>query len=187
MSRLVSVDLETTGLDPERHEAWEVALVFEDGQWACWHFPLKALHNAQPTALEVGRFYARYSYPRVNDAHLRGADRVYNPQKYRHQIYEARLAARRIAELTAGKTLMGLNVGSFDQLFLAKLLWSWGVAPAWAHRYMELGSYAAAKLNRTHPASGSALAELVPNDNAHDALADAEWNWEAYRYLKELP
>ncbi len=67
MSGVCFVDIETTGLDPDYHEVWEVALITpvvgatpaEDG-WneQIWQLPVD-LSKADPMALNVGRFHDR--------------------------------------------------------------------------------------------------------------------------------
>lgn len=58
MSDLAFVDTETTGVDPDYHEIWEVALIV-DGEEHVWQLPVD-LKRADPKALEIGRFYERY-------------------------------------------------------------------------------------------------------------------------------
>lgn len=57
MSRLVYLDSETTGLDPDRHEMWELAIIDGDNEWE-WQLPVD-LSRADPSALRIGRFYDR--------------------------------------------------------------------------------------------------------------------------------
>lgn len=59
---LAFVDCETTGLDPDRHEVWEVALILraDAGETSqVWQLPVD-LGRAEAKALEVGRFYEHY-------------------------------------------------------------------------------------------------------------------------------
>lgn len=52
------VDTETTGLDPDRHQIWEVALILPDGAGYVWQLPVD-LARADPIALNIGRFHER--------------------------------------------------------------------------------------------------------------------------------
>jgi hypothetical protein len=61
------VDVETTGLDPDRHQIWEVALITPvvgatgaDDGWneQIWQLPVD-LSRADPIALNIGRFHDR--------------------------------------------------------------------------------------------------------------------------------
>ena len=54
----VYVDTETTGLDPSRHEVWEMAFALEDGPVRVMTVP-HSLRNADPTALRINRYQTR--------------------------------------------------------------------------------------------------------------------------------
>lgn len=62
---LAFVDTETTGLDPFLHEAWEIAVIFREGDLDTEHvFRIEPdLTNADPKALEIGRFEERTTAP----------------------------------------------------------------------------------------------------------------------------
>jgi len=53
------VDCETTGLDPVRHEVWEVALILPNGKEHVWQLPVH-LNGADPKALQMNGFLDRY-------------------------------------------------------------------------------------------------------------------------------
>jgi hypothetical protein len=55
---LAFIDTETTGLDPDRHEIWEIALIVDDQEYQ-WFLPVD-LGKADPIALNIGRFHERY-------------------------------------------------------------------------------------------------------------------------------
>jgi DNA polymerase III epsilon subunit-like protein len=65
----VYLDLETTGLDPQRHEAWEVAWAVDEG-------PVRSgilnhsLRNADPAALEIGHYHERHDGPPADEGTL---------------------------------------------------------------------------------------------------------------------
>lgn len=62
---LAFVDTETTGLDPDRHEIWEVGLILRDGEGAEveyeWQLPVD-LGKADPVALDIGQFWLAGRY-----------------------------------------------------------------------------------------------------------------------------
>lgn len=170
---IVSIDTETTGLDPRHHDAWEVALVLEDGQEACWQFSVD-ISAADGGALAIGGFYDRYLlHDRPNYAY----------QDWDGDFCSPLQSAKRIAELTEGATLLGCNP-HFDAAFVTKLLRAQGLEPAWSHRFLDLGSYAAGRQRVSRPLSSQALAVTVANPSAHTALGDARWNMKVYEDLR---
>ncbi len=58
MTRLAFVDTETTGLDPDLHEIWEVGLIIDDKEYH-WFLPVD-LGSADAFALNIGHFHERY-------------------------------------------------------------------------------------------------------------------------------
>lgn len=172
---IVSLDLETTGLDERIHEAWEVALVTESGEETCWQFPLrKRFNEASQKALEIGGFLERYSVERGLAMSDHGSGRTHLRPEW---------AAEQLHARTVGATLMGCAI-QFDMRFLTELMRAYGVEPEWHHRSLDLGSYAAGVLEDVVPLSSAELAAGVPNPDAHTALGDARWNWEVYRWLR---
>lgn len=181
-SRLFSVDLETTGLDERRQEAWEVGIVIpaspgeperDTDVEILYQFPIRRWAEAEPEALAVGQFHERYVSPPAGWA--------YDPAFKMH--VKAIEAARAIADLTAGLHPLGAAV-QFDLRFLAELLRAWGQNPQWHHRVLDLGSFAAGVVGADGPIPTRTLSEtLVENTAAHTALGDARWNLEVYERL----
>lgn len=96
---LVYLDTETTGLDPNLHEVWEVAWAVDDGpiiSGSVWH----RLENFDPKALEINGYHERIDVIEPVD----GDD-----------LYKA----------LHGATLVGANP-AFDAAFLRA---RWGEAP----------------------------------------------------------
>lgn len=194
MKKIVSLDLETTGLDPERHELWEIGIVPLDASKPVLHYQVGccALYNADPTALQIGGFYDRYGYPPVASDGERLMPFVHdmtNPsvigegdsqRALDYTIEPAWSAARTIAEALDGATLLGAAV-QFDAGFLGPWLRDVGFAPSWSHRMLDLGSFCAGAWGATAPLSTKAIAERFPNDAVHTALGDARWNMDVYR------
>ena len=195
MPKIVSVDLETTGLVVGKHEVWEVGIVPLDSGREHMHYQFQPLEleAAEPGALQVGGFYDRFDWigdPRyARDMLVEGVikddeDEPTGPSGHK-AVTGAAEACWRIARELEGATLLGLNVGSFDAPFLAALLRKYGHSPTWSHRYLDLGTFAAGAWGAKNVLSGKAVAERVAaygitNDEAHNASADARWNADAY-------
>lgn len=175
---LISVDIETTGLDPQRHETWEVAIVPVDAPNSayCYQLPV-SLAGAEEEALEVGRFRDRYLNPPAGWCVLREPGKRLRDERRLDQ------ALRDISIDLAGAHLLGCSV-HFDAAFLSALLARHGMAPQpWHHRHLDLGSFAGGAWGAKIPLSGQSMADRYPNPDAHDALADALWNVEVYRRI----
>lgn len=125
-ARLAFVDTETTGLDPDCHEVWEVGLILRDEEGVefehCWQLPVD-LGRADAVALTVGRFYERRQ------------DRPTHPRDF----------AAQFAEWTHGAHLVGA-VPSFDAAFLSRLLRTYGACPGWHYHLIDVEALAAAHL-----------------------------------------
>lgn len=96
---LVFLDTETTGLDPARHEVWEVAFAVNDGPIRI-RYLTHSLRTADPKALELNGYYSRF----------READ------------VDSDVSLRSVLD---GATIVGANP-AFDAAFLRA---RWGVAP----------------------------------------------------------
>ncbi len=128
MSGVCFVDCETTGLDPDRHEVWEVGLVVprrdveEDDGWTeyVWQLPVD-LGKADPIALNIGKFHDR-------------------------RTTETMLPMWRFAEefvrLTRGLHLVGACV-SFDADRLWRLIRKAGECPMWHYHLIDVEALAA--------------------------------------------
>jgi DNA polymerase III epsilon subunit-like protein len=170
------VDTETTGLDPDRHEIWEVGLIEVDGREHHWFLPVD-LGRADPYALKIGRFYDRY--PKASSLH--------------------RLStfARKFAQLTAGKHLVGAVI-SFDEERLRKLLKANGACPDWHYHLIDVEALAVGAIAAnadpglvTPPWHSdeltAALGVTVPVEDKHTALGDARWAAAIYHAVMTGP
>lgn len=204
MPKIVSLDLETTGLLPDTHEVWEVGIVPLDTGREHIHFQFQPtdLTVSESAALQVGGFYERFDWigdPRyARDMLVQGViveededtgEKTEKPSEHK-AVTSAGQALWKIAKELEGATLLGLNVGSFDAPFLAALLRKYGHNPTWGHRYLDLGSFAAGAWGAKQPLSGRAIADRldkhgIKNRGEHNAYHDALWNVDAYNFIRE--
>jgi DNA polymerase III epsilon subunit-like protein len=158
---LAFVDTETTGLDPDRHEIWEVGLIVanSDPGWDehTWQLPVD-LARADPIALNIGRFHDR----RVLAGELTRLDRF----------------ARDFVRLTHGRHLVGAVV-SFDAERLWKLLRANDQCPMWHYHLVDVEALAAGRTGMAPPWDSNELSLAVgvdPEDfDRHTALGAARW------------
>lgn len=156
------IDTETTGLDTEVHEVWEVGLIVREApfvgegsgaaasrgtRWCDteyrWLLPVD-LGRADPVALRIGGFHHR---------HPQG--HRFNPNTTEDQTAAAVVVtadrveqfARALARLTAGRHLVGAVV-SFDEERLRKLLKANGACPEWHYHLVDSEALAAGWLAR---------------------------------------
>jgi DNA polymerase-3 subunit epsilon len=147
------VDIETTGLDPERHEIWEIGIVLGNGLEREYQLPVTLLH-AEARALEIGGFLERHMPSETED------------------VEDAR---RFLLNDLSGHVFVGNNP-QFDAAFLSRFL---GSAP-WHYHLVDVKALCAGRLaagrRQTPPWSTAALLEAagLPSETAHTALADAK-------------
>ncbi len=147
------VDCETTGLDPERHEIWEVGLILPDGSEHSWQLPVD-LSRADAIALNIGRFHERYDvapYGLVESADLK------------------RSFAREFVHMTRGLHLAGCVV-SFDAERLARLLRANGECPMWHYHLIDVEALAAGWLAGRRHASDYASKTSETGDCTYVAI-----------------
>lgn len=180
--RICFVDVETTGLDPDRHGPWEIAVVSRevDGSEREHLWQVRPyLPAAEAKALEVGRFWTRF---RLDDREYGACSGI----EWKHStdavagdwtgIADFRVAAK-ISRLLAGAYLAGANP-AFDAAMLTRWLRAHGApAPTWHHRLLDVEAYAAGAVRLSVPASLSDTADvlgiIVDREQQHGALYDA--------------
>lgn len=189
--QLVSVDIETTGLDPQRHEIWEIAAVdVESGNKLGWKLPVYKLQEAEPGALTVGGFYENgckdpdYCESTVK-VRAKPLDYPTAVRRYTHEPETALVGAvaEEVAKFLDGAALLGASV-HFDAEFLREWLRQNRQCGTWHHRYLDLGSFAAGAWGAKQALSSKAMSDRYPNENAHNALADALWNIKVYEAIR---
>lgn len=175
--KLAFVDTETTGLDSERHEVWDIAII---QRWISpstqrvvdtehtWTFWPQDMSTADPTALRLNKFY----------------ERTFNVRESFFTSTEARVIAR----LLDGATFIGA-VPDFDARFLDKLLRKYGAAPAWHYHLVDVenlmvGALAARGEPLAPPWDSHYLSDRIgvtqDEDSKHTAMGDARWARDCY-------
>lgn len=133
---LAFIDVETTGLDPDVHQVWEIALALDDG-------PIQStivehhLDGADPVALAVSRYHERggeFFTATIFDGD--GIARAILAETIEQTIYESLSFA----------TLVGANP-AFDAAMLRA---RWGDAP-WHFRLLDVEAYAMGALGYDRP------------------------------------
>lgn len=172
---IVFLDTETTGLDPDIHQVWEMGWIAMDsaGRLGELHssFVRHTLLDADPKALEVGRH----------------AERLSNPSPW--AIYSIPFERELEGALT-GVTLCAANP-AFDAAFLTK---RWFGKKPWRYRMLDIETYAMAALDSPVPVGLHAIIgglqqrydvefTALPDHSAgNDALSVAE----AYKALQTI-
>lgn len=163
---IVFVDCETTGLDPTRHEAWEIATIAgmtDDDYFDEGVDYVKPLHlsQADPTGLQIGRFYER------------------RPKEWDDPWEVAEFLAKRF-----DSALFVGSVPDFDARFLRKLLLLYDQCPTWHYHLIDVEVLAAGKLGLRPPWDSELIGEKLglTLDPAlrHTALGDARWAKSVY-------
>lgn len=129
---LVFLDTETTGLDPDRHEVWEIAWAIDDGPIES-RIVTHQLQTADPEALDLNGYWTR------------GFDA--------DPVITADLTLRVILD---GATIVGANP-AFDAAFLRR---RWGAAP-WRYRMIDVESMAAQAFRWDRPNGLATIAEKL--------------------------
>lgn len=193
---LAFVDTETTGLDADRHEIWEVGLILRDSEGVeverCWQLPVD-LGRADPMALTIGGFYNRRWKPVGEDEwDGRGwATKEGNGRTDGQQTSLDTFTAE-FAQLTHGAHLVGAVI-SFDEERLRKLLRKNEACPGWHYHLVDVEALAAGFLmglpdddpratewgTSEPPWDSGALSSALGVDpdgfDKHTALGDARW------------
>lgn len=163
------IDIETTGLDPARHEILSVAVVDIEGR-VLLDTAVAPEHSetAHPQALEVNG---------------------YTPEAWAGAPPMANVAPK-IQELLSKPTLIvGHNV-AFDVSFLTAALHRAGVPPRFDYHVIDTVTLAYAVLGAPGHVESLSLAPVcealgISNEGAHTALADAQRCREVWLALRE--
>lgn len=175
---LAFIDLETTGLDPEKHEIIEIgAIIARQIQCADKGCELEVIDELE---LKVKPEHLETSDP--ESLKING----YNEGDWLFAV-SLQQAIKVLAEKTEGAILVAQNV-SFDWSFLEKAFAKTGVANKMDFHRLDLLSMAYAKLYHNPAAQRFSLRSLcahyeIRNERAHSALADIRATYEIYKKI----
>lgn len=180
MNKMVAVDIETTGLDPCRHEIIEVGIY---GRFTeVWHgdgsipqgAPIAITFSlsfdeakASPEALEINGWGKRPFPPEVPEA------------------YAASLMNDVLTDALIVASPSFFDIGFLDAFYRTKVEGN----PPWSHRnILDLKSYVYGKFPVPFGRSNDHISEFlqVKNTKDHTALGDARWTWEMFKKAYEL-
>lgn len=170
---LAFIDLETTGLDPIKHEIIEIGCVLTDRNFKILEeFDLKIkpenIENADKTSLKINHF---------NEADWASA-------------YSLKEALKIFSKKVQNCIMIGHNV-TFDSSFLERAFIQAGIKNLMHYHKLDTISIAWAKLHQEADLDHFSLRELclyfkIENKNAHSALSDARAAFELYKKLINL-
>lgn len=164
---VVFIDTETTGLDPLRHEVWDIALIEIDGTEHEWHLRPQRPEAAEPGALRVNRFYERTA-----------------KHGWAWSLDRPNLIASEIAGLTANHQIAGI-VPDFDAGFLSRLLIENGQREAWHYHLIDVEVLAVGYLRGRQRRAGRGRGErLVPPYDTKEVIRQLGINGESPTFEK---
>jgi DNA polymerase III alpha subunit (gram-positive type) len=178
---VVYVDVETTGLDPERHEVWDIALIDgATGEEHEFHIRPEHFHSADEGALRITKFYERvhaagYIDEQIEEGYPKRTKTIKRPAFWTNRGRGS--IAAEVAHLTANKHLVGA-VPSFDARFIAGFLLREQIVPAWHYHLIDIEALAAGWLGMKPPWDSDELNNrlgLPAPTEKHTAIADARW------------
>lgn len=183
------LDTETTGLDPLRHEVWEVGLIVRGSvdrdDAYLWQLPVEEFQHADPMGLRVGRFHDR-RWPPSEPAMTTQDDVVIGRMPgYQFQVPLWRMEdwAAHFVELTREAFVVGI-CPHFDMGFLDRLLHRVGQVPMWHYQPIDAEAVAAGALGLPPPWPTQEIMERfgveMSEEERHTALGDARMAMDLY-------
>lgn len=185
-TKLAFIDVETTGLNPLIHEAWEVGLAVrsdEGTQVSHWLLPVAKMQVADLKALEIGAFHQRHP-----------AGYAYRPDPQNPEgLTDPTVFARDFAAQTLGCHWVGM-VPSFDEGWVRGMVIAAGLTHGWHYHLIDVEALAAGYISgRAHsveapsqhpPWTSHDLSRAVGVDPSdfprHTALGDVAWAMAIY-------
>ena len=155
MTHLAFIDTETSGLDIERHQVWELALIIEghddpgsNGEWV-WQFPID-LPAAEPRALEINGWYTRARQWPYNPAEpysqswritgkvgrASAPNETFTDKPWTQSYWETMV---RVHQLTRGAHMVGMMT-HFDTARIERMLKKVDMLPAWSYHLIDVES-----------------------------------------------
>lgn len=165
MNDLIFLDTETTGLDDDQHEVWQIAWAINDEVPVQERILVHSLKTADPKALDMNGY------------------RENHPQGARSEGPMVDIEVRNILE---GNTLVCANP-SFDRGFLKK---RWGYEP-WHYRSVDVESMALLLFDWDRPRGLKDVADTLRSigyniaDPSHNAWIDVVVLRECYHAIRE--
>jgi len=184
--KYLSIDIETTGLDPERHQILEFAAIFEDSEKQLSFEELPKFHAyfsyneliGEPYALQLNQDILRIisgllELPEEAKIYHRIMDE-FNPFEDHFFIWITELFGEENA------TVAGNNFGQFDYQFLRRNFPS--LVDCFYHRFLDPGSMLVGYDSDRIPNLEQCLemCEMEPT-NLHTAIGDA---WDVIRLIR---
>jgi len=179
---LAFIDLETTGLDPERHEIIEIGVILARQIERA---------NTGPLVEVIEEFELKVIPERIEDADPKALQiNGYDPERWTEAMSLGK-AIEIVRDKTEDAVMVGQNV-TFDWVFLEKAFTKIGIKNKMHYHRVDLMSMAFAKLYDIPEMQRFSLRELcvyfgVKNEKAHNALSDIRATYEVYKKLLELP
>jgi DNA polymerase III epsilon subunit-like protein len=186
---LAFLDLETTGLDPERHHIWEIGAIVRghreakfNGEWNIQMRP--RLDAADPMALRISRYYERRHL--VLKDHQTEAFVIDRPAYQKltggagGRWYECNRmhVAGIVAEMLDGAQLIGC-VPSFDAAFLTQFLRRHWQAPTWHYHLIDVEQLAVGWLAGYQSGYNNSVKFLAEWHNNGGETGAAVCDWQA--------
>ena len=204
---LVFLDTETTSLNSDTGRIWEFAGIRRDfnddgnlvGERTMWFQIEQLIHEADPFALKIGKYYERFGAAgewadwtvEVDDGTLIDPIKEWTRWPVKGEVTSTYTAAKLIEEFTKDATIIG-NVIAFDAERLERLLKAEGRLPRWHYHMIDIepmvvGHALARGLTFDLPYLSSQLTAYLgvpePDETLrHTALGDATWvkdQWDA--------
>ncbi|MDQ0758761.1 3'-5' exonuclease [Streptomyces canus] len=201
---LAFIDTETTGLDVDHHDAWEIAVIHRrpghpDTEYL-WQIRV-SLAEADPEALDINGYHKRFAVP---EGEL--AVRIATDATPADRPVSGRDLMLDLMGILDGSVLVGSNP-AFDERFLTKLFRQAGATPAWHYRTRDIATMAVGHLYgqaytltkqscdaefyaradrlledgwKSYDLSRLMGIEPPAKDDAHTALGDARWARDVY-------
>jgi len=180
-NKLAFIDIETTGLDQEKHEIIQLGCILVDQKWS---------EDGRPEFKVLEEFELKIKPERIGLA-----DKValkingYNEADWAN-AFGLSDVMRIFSEKTEDAIMVAHNV-AFDFCFLAKAFSTTGVTNKMHYHKLDTISIAFAKLHLKESVDRFSLQFLcdyfgIENKRAHTALADCQATFELYKKLMSL-
>jgi len=176
LTKYVFLDTETTGLNPDTCEIWEIGAILRDEDNADVEYAWQvrpSLVGAEPTGLRIGRYYERGQL----HAWLPPAGkRIVHPESEEYTISSPNEIAAELAQMLDNAFLVGA-VPWFDERFLQRFLAQYNQAATNHYHLVDVETLAAGALGLKPKWDFNAVLDAygLKYDEAdrHTALGDA--------------